>query len=58
VGVDRRSPDRVLLDVELADRAQQLARGGHDLGADAVAGEGGYAGRAHGGQAIRAAGAG
>ena len=37
--VDRRAADRALDELELADRAQQLAGGPDDLGSDAVAGE-------------------
>ena len=40
VGVDRRAADQVLLELEVTDRGQQLARRGRDLRADPVAGKG------------------
>jgi len=51
VGVDRRPAEDVLLDLELADGAQDLERRGHDLGADPVAGQRDDPGRGHGGGA-------
>jgi len=39
VGVDRRAAEQVLLEGEVADRAEHAHRGGRDLRADAVAGQ-------------------
>ncbi len=47
--VDRRPADQALVELELAERLEQGARGADDLGADPVAGQDDYAGRvAHG----------
>ena len=43
VGVDRGAAHQPLVELELAERLQQLLRGGDDLGADPVAGEDDYA---------------
>ena len=43
VGVDRAAADQALVELELAQRLQQLPRGGDDLGADPVAGQDDYA---------------
>ena len=40
VRVDRRAADQVLLELEIADRGEQLARRGRDLRSDPVAGKG------------------
>ena len=37
--VDRRASERLLIELEVADAGEQLAGGGHDLGADPVARE-------------------
>src|SRR5262249_21252842 len=42
VGVDRGAAERKLFELELPRRAQHLERAGHDLRADAVAGENDY----------------
>ena len=39
MSVDRRPSQRLLLELEVADAREQLAGGGHDLGADPVARE-------------------
>ena len=45
MGVDRAAADQALVELELAQRLQQLAGGGDDLRADPVAGQDDYAGR-------------
>ena len=43
VRVDRAAADQALVELELAERLEQLRRGGDDLGADPVAGQDDYA---------------
>ena len=45
--VDREPADQALVELELAQRLEQEAGGGDDLGTDPVAGQDDYAGRAH-----------
>ena len=44
MGVDRAAAHQPLVELELAQRGEQLGRGSDDLGADPVAGEDDYAG--------------
>ena len=54
VGVDRAAAHQLLVELELAQRLEQAARGADDLGADPVAGQQDYAGRvAHRGGTLR-----
>ena len=46
VGVDRAAAHQLLVELELAERLEQAARGADDLGADPVAGQQDYAGGA------------